>query len=213
MRAALPFPLPILLVLAAMGVGATLWTYARTPSPVRPVYAGIQAQTQPVRISPGRQPVVETGLVNHHGEAVSVSCMTCHATREPNLDLGLGGAVPKEFHPNLHYAHGGLSCLSCHDAGNYDALRRADGRLIAFPQASQNLCSQCHGPQTRDYAHGSHGGMRGYWDLSRGERTRNSCTDCHDPHAPAFPAVSPVFAPKDAGALQQALRDALHAHD
>jgi hypothetical protein len=60
-----------------------------------------------------------------------------------------------------------------------------------------DLCGQCHGPQARDYAHGAHGGMTGYWDLSRGPRERNNCIDCHDPHAPAFPKVRPVFAPKD----------------
>jgi len=59
------------------------------------------------------------------------------------------------------------------------------------------LCSQCHGPQRRDYNMGLHGGMNGYWDLTKGGRTRNTCINCHDPHAPAFPLVMPVLPPKD----------------
>lgn len=133
--------------------------------------------------------------------------MTCHATRASDLDNGAAGGTPKTFHQGLAYAHGGQSCLSCHHSEDYDALRLADGRKLAFSDA-QKLCSQCHGPQTRDYLNGSHGGMRGYWDKTKGTRTRNTCTDCHDPHAPAFPQLTPVFAPRDGAARQQAERDA-----
>ena len=87
-------------------------------------------------------------------------------------------------------------------------MRLADGRKLPFSEA-QLLCAQCHGPQARDYLHGAHGGMNGYWDKARG--TRNTCTDCHDPHAPLYPAWTPVFHPRDAGARQQAAREAAHA--
>jgi hypothetical protein len=53
--------------------------------------------------------------------------------------------------------------------------------------------------------------MRGYWDKTKGARMRNTCTDCHDPHAPAFPLVTPIFAPRDGGARQQAEREAANA--
>lgn len=119
--------------------------------------------------------------------------------------MGLEGRVPTLFHQGLHFAHGGLSCLSCHHAEDYDSLRLADGRRLPFAQA-QMLCAQCHGPQTRDYLHGSHGGMTGMWDRRGGERHRLTCTDCHDPHAPAYPAWAPVFAPRDEGAEQQRQR-------
>jgi hypothetical protein len=59
------------------------------------------------------------------------------------------------------------------------------------------LCAQCHGPQFRDYQHGAHGGMNGYWDLSRGGRSRNNCIDCHDPHAPAYVGAIPAPRPRD----------------
>lgn len=142
-----------------------------------------------------------------------MACMTCHATRGANLDMGKGGRVPADFHQGLRFAHGaegGQSCLSCHNSEDYDALRLADGRKLAFADAQQ-LCAQCHGPQTRDYVHGSHGGMSGYWDKTKGGRVRRVCADCHDPHAPAYPAWTPVFPPRDGGARQQAAREAAHA--
>lgn len=155
---------------------------------------------------------VATGVLDYHGVEAGVACMTCHSTREPDRTNGAGGALPKTFHQKLAYSHGGQSCLSCHHAEDYDSLRLADGRKLAFADAQQ-LCAQCHGPQTRDYLNGSHGGMRGYWDKSRGERTRNTCLDCHDSHAPAYPAWTPVFAPRDAAARQQAEREARHRHE
>jgi hypothetical protein len=62
---------------------------------------------------------------------------------------------------------------------------------------AMTLCAQCHGPQFRDYQNGSHGGMNGHWDLSRGPRLRNHCVDCHDPHVPQVLPVHPAPGPKD----------------
>jgi len=164
----------------------------------------------PPKISPAsprhrvaiRQPIqtprVETGKVDAQGHSITVSCGSCHATSSPRPDTRQSAELD-EFHQGLHYQHGSLSCLSCHDAANYDQLRLADGRGVPFPDA-MSLCAQCHGPQYRDYSHGSHGGMTGYWDLSRGPRQRNHCVDCHDPHAPQFPIVLPAFPlPADRG--------------
>ncbi len=178
--------------------------------PAKPTKPAARAEVPPHRPA-GYQPKVATGLIDHHGNAVGVACMTCHATKTPNLEAGREGRVPAEFHQKLVYAHGEQSCLSCHNSEDYDALRLADGRKLAFADA-QKLCQQCHGPQTRDYLHGSHGGMRGYWDKTKGERTRLTCTDCHDAHAPAYPAWTPVFAPKDGGALQQKAREEKSNH-
>ena len=92
--------------------------------------------------------------------------------------------------------HGDLSCLSCHNPDDYGTLRLADQRAVLYRDV-MTLCAQCHGPQYRDYLHGAHGGMNGYWDLTKGPRTRNSCIHCHDPHAPAFPSMRPTFKPRD----------------
>lgn len=164
---------------------------------------------------PGPQtPTVLTAALAHDGRAVPVACSTCHATRTPDVSTRSAEQLD-QFHQGLAYAHGGQSCLSCHDAGNYDMLRKADGTKIAFP-AVMELCGQCHGPQLRDYKAGAHGGMNGHWDLAQGPRERNNCVDCHDPHSPAFPHFKPVLPPTDRGARQQVQRKATnkeHAHD
>lgn len=133
------------------------------------------------------------------GATTTVSCTTCHATRPPDPEPGRTKSLA-DFHTEIVFDHGAsaLSCLSCHDPDDYDSLRSADGRRIEFSDVMQ-MCAQCHGRQHDSYVHGAHGGMNGYWDLSRGPRTRRTCTDCHDPHAPAFPSMQPTFKPIDRG--------------
>lgn len=143
---------------------------------------------------PHVEPSVATGEVDSMGKPISVACATCHDNRSPNFEQNSGQALA-EFHQGLRYEHGGQTCLSCHNSENYDTLKQADGRPIALND-SMMLCSQCHSTQHRDYLAGLHGGMTGYWDLTRGGRTRNTCIDCHDPHHPKYPLVTPVFPPK-----------------
>ncbi len=135
-------------------------------------------------------PRVLTGAVEHAGRPATIACSTCHAVRPPN-PANHAAADLDQFHQGLQIAHGTNSCLSCHDPGDYDGLRLADGRKVAFAD-SINLCSQCHGPQRRDYEHGAHGGMNGYWDLTKGGRYRNTCVDCHDPHVPKYQGAIPM---------------------
>ena len=161
-----------------------------------PVPSDGTAELNPVEIRPGpATPQVDTGIKNAHGTPVMASCTSCHATTEPNRDTNSSHQL-SEFHQGLTYNHGDLTCLSCHNANDYDSLRMANGNSVAFPDV-MTLCGQCHGPQKRDYDHGTHGGMNGYWDLTKGARVRNNCTHCHDPHSPAFPLVMPVLPPRD----------------
>lgn len=155
----------------------------------------------PVEINPGPETPTVLARLDGQDRVARVACSTCHTTRAPDVSVRSAEALD-EFHQGLTYRHGDLSCLSCHNSENYDTLRRADGSSLSYPDTMM-LCAQCHGPQYRDYRNGSHGGMTGYWDLSRGPRRRNHCIDCHDAHAPAFPKVRPVFQPKDPGARQQ----------
>lgn len=149
----------------------------------------------PVSIrTPEAKPFVDSGKKDAHGNPVMVSCSTCHDTRTPDFTTNHADQL-NEFHQGLKFAHGGQSCLSCHNSGDYNTLKRSDGQPLDFSQSLQ-LCAQCHGPQYRDYRNGSHGGMTGYWDLKQGPRERNHCTDCHDPHQPHYPLVQPVFPPK-----------------
>ena len=141
------------------------------------------------------EPSVVTPLKGKRGEAVTLSCNTCHATRPPNV-ANRRSVDMDEFHQGIQMKHGDQSCLSCHDARNYDRLHLADGQSLAFVD-TMKLCAQCHGPQFRDYKHGAHGGMTGFWDTTKGSRQRNHCVDCHDPHSPAYPMVMPAPGPRD----------------
>ncbi len=203
--------------IVALGMGGAWAAHAAGTAPASapaetaasPAVPGAVLTRHAVRIRSGpATPKVLTDALNHGGAPVPVACSTCHTTRPPNLALRAGEDL-KEFHQGLAYAHGGQSCLSCHNSDNYDTLRRADGTPVEYPRTIE-LCAQCHGPQYRDFQAGAHGGMTGHWDLSRGPRERNTCTDCHDPHAPAYPTLRPVFAPVDGAAQQQAARAAAH---
>ena len=139
---------------------------------------------------------VETNVVNPHGQQVTLQCAACHGVR-PARVVTSQSAELDEFHQGLKMAHGQLTCVSCHQTSDgYSTLKLADGRSIAFAE-SMMLCAQCHGPQFRDYQKGSHGGMTGHWDLTRGGRTRNHCLHCHDPHSPKFPIFAPAAPPRD----------------
>ena len=100
------------------------------------------------------------------------------------------------FHQGLTVHHGTNACVSCHNPTNYDQLHLADNRAVEFVDVV-TLCAQCHGTQYRSYQHGAHGGMTGYWDLTRGPRQRNGCTSCHDPHAPKYQGAIPMPPPRD----------------
>jgi hypothetical protein len=137
-----------------------------------------------------------TGARDVQGDPVTIRCPTCHAMLAKPAVLPANAAGAAGPHLGLRFKHGELPCGSCHDNARVYALRLADGRELALVDAIE-LCSQCHGPQARDYRHGAHGGMRGYWDLSRGPRERNTCVGCHDPHEPAYPQFLPAPPPND----------------
>lgn len=149
-----------------------------------------------VIIQPGKEPYLATGQVDEKGNPVRIACATCHTTKPANSAAKLGTPLVN-FHQDLAGQHGQLSCTSCHNASDgYASLRLADGRTVPYVE-SMNLCAQCHGTQYRDYQHGAHGGMTGFWDLTKGGRTRNTCTTCHNPHSPKYPTVIPAPRPHD----------------
>ncbi len=186
----------VLLVGASVVSGCGRPVTPRSPGvPEHPTSA--TAAQHPVTIRrPAGPPRIPTGTFDEKGRPESVACATCHATKPANTDAKLG--IPlAHFHQTLTGTHGSLSCVSCHTpTDGYGSLRLADGKTVPYAEAV-TLCAQCHGPQYRDYRHGAHGGMTGYWDLTKGGRVRNTCTDCHDPHAPKYPTVSPATGPND----------------
>lgn len=161
-----------------------------------PALGGLSRQfTTTIGEPPPLRRVMAGGPGSLHG-GTTVQCSTCHSIRTSNLQNARTEQLD-EFHQGLNMAHRNLTCASCHNAAdNYASLKLADGKKIDFADSMQ-LCAQCHGPQYRDYQNGAHGGMIGFWDLSRGPRYRNHCQHCHDPHAPAFPQFTPVPGPKD----------------
>lgn len=143
--------------------------------------------------------VADTPLLDANGEPIGVACVTCHG---PDTATAWAAREGEAFHTGVEIVHGKLGCNSCHDADR-TVLHLADGALVEFADTIQ-LCAQCHGPQYRDYTHGSHGGMNGYWDTRRGPRLKNHCVDCHAPHAPAYGRVLPVFPPAERRPLEEA---------
>jgi formate-dependent nitrite reductase cytochrome c552 subunit len=140
-------------------------------------------------------PTIELTTADPQGRQGAIACSTCHSVREPNFENRTPADLD-EFHLKMPMSHGTLACYSCHNPDDTDTLRLADSTAVEYPDV-MTLCAQCHGTQARNYQHGAHGGMSGYWDLSRGPRSRNNCIDCHDPHVPKFPSMRPTFKPRD----------------
>lgn len=179
------------------------------PDQPQPLRARPSGSSHPVTI---RQPVkltsVESGGANAAGQPARVNCVSCHSLRQRDT-LPTEPSELKQFHTGLRLAHGALACGDCHQSPRPDGLHLADGTPLDLADVVR-LCSQCHGPQFRDYQHGAHGGMQGHWDRHQGPRLRNSCVDCHDPHAPAYPAAAPVLPPRDRSFVWP---EEGHAHD
>lgn len=147
-----------------------------------------------IRKPPG-PPSIELVGVDPQGRSASVACSTCHQVRQPNFE-NVSAATLDEFHQGMEFAHGNITCYACHNPDDSDTLRLADDSSVPYEKVMQ-LCSQCHGLQATAYAHGAHGGMNGYWDLSRGPQMKNNCIDCHDPHSPKYPKMVVGFKPRD----------------
>lgn len=146
-----------------------------------------------VVVAPATLGVVDTPVTDVNGTPVGVACATCHA---PDGDVIGETGAPEVFHTKVELVHGELTCAHCHDPVDRSLLRLADGEKVPLLDAME-LCGQCHGPQARDFRHGAHGGMNGYWDRRRGPRERTNCVTCHAPHAPAYARVMPVHPPRD----------------
>lgn len=150
----------------------------------------------PVHVQlPSNLGLVPSGVLNLEGEDIGVGCDTCHESHQAE-PFAKRSEELTEWHLELTFAHGKQTCFSCHAPEDRTKLKLADGERLPFEDV-QRLCAQCHGPQARDWRNGSHGGMRGYWDLTKGPRVRGSCVSCHAAHNPDWPQVMPVFKPRD----------------
>jgi len=119
-------------------------------------------------------------------------CNLCHRI-EP-----ISRAAGQEFtkHAEIHLAHGmNTRCLNCHHPLNRETFVDDFGEEIPWDQP-QLLCAKCHGPVFRDWQHGSHGRINGFWNSALGEQVRLKCIECHDPHHPPFPPLASAAGPK-----------------
>jgi hypothetical protein len=135
-----------------------------------------------------RRPMTEP-LIKKEGE--TYRCNDCHL----HLDASV---VQKSFfsaHEDIALNHGANNyCLTCHSRNSKEFLRDINGQDIPFNK-SELSCLGCHGTVYRDWENGAHGRMNGYWDRSRGEGRKLTCTACHDPHQPTFQPMEPAPAP------------------
>ena len=115
-------------------------------------------------------------------------CSECHADLEVNKTRR-----ELDFHEDivLRHAEEQRWCLDCHNPGNRDKLRLANGQLIFF-EKSYLLCGQCHGTIFRDWKAGVHGRRTGYWN---GKKQYRLCVHCHNPHQPKFKPLKPLPPP------------------
>ncbi len=133
-------------------------------------------------ITPVRMPLATP---EYRVGAFTYRCSECHRTPT-------GQTAGHEFtkHNDVILAHGiNTRCLNCHHPVNREAFVDDFGEEIPWQQP-QLVCAKCHGPVYRDWQHGSHGRINGYWDRSQGEQVRLKCISCHDPHRPPFQPLS-----------------------
>ncbi len=133
---------------------------------------------------------LSTGERDVNGMPVRIPCSTCHMetvkVSKEKLKSHEGA-----FHKHIKIEHGAKTCNTCHKPPEFSGFARADGSTIEYEDVMQ-LCGQCHARRLTEYQNGAHGGMNGYWDLSKGPRERNHCLNCHNPHSPSIKQVKPA---------------------
>ena len=138
-------------------------------------------------------PVRQPGLKPRYVAAgFEYRCSDCHMILPPPAEA----ASRLTQHTEVVLEHGiNTRCFNCHHPTQRDFFVDDFGRPIPWDQP-QLLCAKCHGPVYRDWQHGAHGRVNGYWDAGRGSPSRLRCIHCHDPHTPPFPAMRPAPGPQ-----------------
>lgn len=155
----------------------------------RPLAASASVSRADVSTAPLRTPATDPPMLLVAG--TPKRCNDCHMlfTSVPNTPVRLNQ------HQNIEQGHGmNDRCFNCHDTESHNSLILPGGELILFADAVR-LCATCHGTTFRDWERGMHGRTNGYWDTSRGEQIRLTCTQCHDPHAPAIGLMTALPGP------------------
>lgn len=156
-----------------------------------PLAAPAAVEASQIDPAPLRKPLRQPLAIQVAG--YQKDCMDCHALFKSKAKTTFAMFQHGEIQQAMD--HGiNTRCYNCHDLKARDRLVMDDGALVGFDEAEQ-VCAKCHGTTYRDWQRGSHGKTTGYWDKSRGESDRLTCTQCHDPHAPAFDKFQPLPGP------------------
>ena len=123
--------LSLLGLVAAMGCNGPI-TH-RTPSP--PPGPAVHAETARGLDERGN---VSVSLSTENAQVVRIACSTCHSLRG-STELPTSAEALDEFHVDLQFAHGELSCASCHTPKRVEQLRLADG--TPFCRGMSSFCA------------------------------------------------------------------------
>lgn len=138
--------------------------------------------------TPVRQPRLKPEYV---AAGFTYQCMDCHRIIPSPAET----LRPLTQHTEIHLNHGiNTRCFNCHHSKDRNAFVDDFGQPIPWNQP-QLLCAKCHGTVYRDWQHGSHGRINGFWDASKGPQTKRRCIECHDPHHPPFAPMEPAPGP------------------
>jgi hypothetical protein len=154
-----------------------------------PRRAPVRVSSDDVTTAPLRRPIADPPMII--AGTYALRCNECHKLF-PSLP-----ETPRRLteHRHIRLDHGLCDrCFNCHDDKQRNFLALAGGDRVPFAESAR-LCAECHGPTYRDWEKGMHGRTNGYWDASRGESRRLTCTECHDPHAPALPPMTALPGP------------------
>lgn len=176
------FWVPLVLFAAALVLFLNPWPF------VSPLAAFSPAPGWATDPTPVRQPTLRPEYVV---AGFTYRCSDCHRVIVSPAET----YRPLFQHTEILLNHGiNTRCFNCHHLTNRDAFADDSGNPIPWDQP-QLLCAKCHGPVYRDWQHGAHGRLNGFWDKTRGPQTRRRCIECHDPHTPPFPPMTPAPGP------------------
>lgn len=171
-------------------IALAIWFSALSSPAEIPIPERAEFDRAAIEVVAQRQEFPDPPMIENAG--IEMSCADCHGIFDSS---GEGNRGNRGQHQHIVLDHGmNDACYNCHSNQNRNKLILKGGQEVGYAEV-QNLCASCHGPTFRDWEKGIHGRSNGYWDTTKGERTRLVCTQCHDPHSPAFGSLKPLPGP------------------
>ncbi|MDF1836652.1 MAG: hypothetical protein P1V35_02185 [Planctomycetota bacterium] len=177
-------------IIPSVFLALAIWFLAISSPAEIPIPTRVEFDRSEIEVVAQRTQFPDPPMIRQGG--VEMSCADCHAIFDSS---GEGNTNQRGQHQHIELDHGmNAQCYNCHSDQNRNKLILKGGEEVGYGQVHQ-LCGSCHGPTYRDWEKGIHGRTNGYWDSSKGERKRLTCTQCHDPHSPAFGKLTPLPGP------------------